>query len=184
MKKTLVATLATGLLILGSVGMAQALTMADVGSVDNLIGWETLPNSGDVTEIDWINSVLGSNFTVADLAKTNTSAAGWAEVTDGVAGSNIYAFDFVSEAPVYFYVKVGEGSIFSHYVYQNIANLDWAVIDLNFLGGPGELVDIKNIGKLSHIGEVGGTPVPEPATMLLFGTGIAGLAGIARRKRS
>jgi len=27
-------------------------------------------------------------------------------------------------------------------------------------------------------------PVPEPATMLLFGTGIAGLAGIARRKRN
>lgn len=27
-------------------------------------------------------------------------------------------------------------------------------------------------------------PVPEPATMLLFGAGIAGLAGIARRKRN
>ncbi|MBV5330594.1 MAG: PEP-CTERM sorting domain-containing protein [Chlorobium sp.] len=29
-----------------------------------------------------------------------------------------------------------------------------------------------------------GTPVPEPATMLLFGTGVAGFAAIARRKRS
>jgi len=30
----------------------------------------------------------------------------------------------------------------------------------------------------------GADPIPEPATILLFGTGIAALAGVARRKRS
>ena len=43
--------------------------------------------------------------------------------------------------------------------------------------------DEGNLGNITgFVVEV--APVPEPATMLLFGTGIAGLAGVVRRKRS
>jgi len=52
----------------------------------------------------------------------------------------------------------------------------WTTADI--LVGNGEIPSISHLDVLTG----SSTPVPEPATMLLFGTGLAGLAGIARRK--
>lgn len=74
----------------------------------------------------------------------------------------------------FLYVKDGQHSP-AWYVFA-ISGWDGLKIDLdNFWSGG---------GAISNIAIVGGTPVPEPATMLLFGTGLAGLAGVARRKKN
>lgn len=140
-------------------------------------------SSGDQVEIDWINSVLGTSYSTDDFTKIDTpEGAGWLQTyndTGTAVEDYTFAYNFGSE-PEYFLVKTGnlksELGDYRWFLFTNDSELfNWGVINL-------EGYNLLEIGKLSHVGLVGETaPVPEPATMLLLGSGLLGLAGFRKR---
>ncbi len=225
MKKTFLAVLAAGMMMVGMVGMAQAIPITisdsdagakngtDVGNIDTITGAKYLTNSSDGGEVAWVNGMLGTSWTVADLVKlTNQDALwNWYDTT----ATNVIAYDLQANGDA-FYIKTGNmtldkadgvtvqqmkddsdllGNLSDHFLYSNIDSTDWSVVSLNDIGITinNEILTMfgtqkytarssqLNIGKFSHIGEEGGNPVPEPATMLLMGTGLLGLLGVRRK---
>jgi hypothetical protein len=169
---------------------ASAIPIADVGSLDLFVDSTNLANSGFATERDWIADALNVNvntITYSQLASSGASA--WEAVTGEPAGQNLYAFDFQAfgvSNPDFFLIKTGNLQVTTHdtFLYDNIANLRYGVIDLNQFG-PDFVIEV---GKISHVGTVGGgnppppSPVPEPASLLLFGSGLAAVAYSIRQR--
>ena len=161
-----------------------------VGNVDNLIYSTELINSGSMTELTWINTVLSANyeglFKIEDFEENGyvdwlaVDTAGYdadSNGSDDYVLGNVWAYEFEFDpAPSYYLIKTGTiaNSDIKHFLFENYDEMKFAVIDLGEMSG-GTKIDIS---KVSHIS----APVPEPATMLLFGVGLAGLAGFSRRK--
>lgn len=173
MKKILVGLVAMMFLF---VPMAFALTIndglggvIDVGAADTRLGVASdVPPAGDTVELGAINVWAASDdktYTLDDYYKFPTTTL--IQVNED---SGLWAFDFGDYRPEYFLVfqPVGAPPTSHARVYRNVDELRYAVIPY---------------GVISHISGVGSVPVPEPATLLLFGAGIAGLA-LYRRKRS
>ena len=177
---------AAGMMLIGFVGVANALTLSEVGAVDKIKAEKQLGNAGEGTESDWVSSILGNGYTLS--FKENTVSTDWTSI-DNMAGVFAYKTD---DDPSYFLIKTGgnTGNSNDWFLFSNVGSLDWAVISLVDMGfdtttdknGKNKGTSIFNIGKVSHIdGFDKNQPVPEPATMLLMGIGLIGFAMGRRR---
>jgi len=141
---------------------------------DSLVGKPgSLKPDNPTTEKAWLTALLGfdpGNYLGKDEKGWNDG--NW---TEGTAGVWTYAV-----------LKYGAGwelgKDCDHLAIQNDGNPD---ADFSVLA---ELLGVKPTKALSHITYFGITPippvnpVPEPATMLLLGSGLIGLAGFGRKK--
>jgi len=189
MNKKVFLTLITGVaFILGLNTVAFALPCSQ-GSVSG----STLCQDG-TTNNDFINpppmSVNDQNFFGNNdwvfLAKQNTPGAfegstnhGWTVTPLTGTQSGNWSFNssvWANYGDVMIVVKSGndDGVFFSGYL------LDSSLKPMSGTWDTGDK-DLSHLTLYAR-GEGSQHPVPEPATMLLFGAGLAGLAGIARRK--
>ncbi len=185
MKKTRLLLMTVCGFVLFSWGTALAYQLSDgtdVGEVDGYVASISLGDSGDGTELDWVQTVLGSGYSLEEKYDMGETVGNMVMDWKNTNQEGTYALNLLG-APSYYFIKIGaKQDEDDHFLFENLASLSWAVINLPNL-------EIKNIGKLSHVGEVGGggappsEQVPEPGTILLLGGGLLCLAFYGRGRK-
>lgn len=142
--------------------LGNELAGTGVGDGIDLVSWNN--NDGPV---DYTNNFFGEKFTFAARA-----------------GGGFDGFDFTLETDILGTLRFNLGGEF--YTALGLNGTDDGVVAQSlWIGGNNPMVnvDVFGDGETKYQRFETPAPVPEPTTMVLFGTGLIGLAGLARRKK-
>lgn len=126
-----------------------------------------------ITDPSTFSLSVGSGVTFANVDDSGNSVT-------GASKSGTWTVNSPGQALNFYVVKAAKNYAM-YYVNPAEATGSWSTYDLSVAGyGGGGGLEISHFnGYVSNTSEV-----PEPATMILFGTGLAGLAALRRRKKN
>jgi len=127
------------------------------------------------------DSPASVNWAIGGSAMSGNIASGTATLSNSYVGSNYY--DFYTSTASGLNVSLGAGTYWLTLSAGASTNGNWLAWDVN--SGPSQAVHNVNGNVRSEaftIYGTSGTSTPEPGTLIMFGSGIIGLAGVLRRK--
>ena len=164
----------------------------ELDGLDPIIAYTSLSNSGNATEIAWMNQAIEDFYgpgtfdpiaTITKLEFEDDTAVDdfWGDPagTDS-RGGDIHSGSIVNE-PDHYLLKIGQGQVsYDTFLFKNVGDLALATVGLGWLEDFSDFTGRSfDVYRLSHI-----SAVPVPAAVWLFGTALIGLVGFSKRRKA